>query len=143
MPKTRKALSVNLSPEQRKEIERLWFIYGNYGPKQTRGNHSFIQGLLEHGVDLRPMFTKRTAKSERPTPECEVAVGKVLEAENKLKNNPEADVSRGAGLRIVRPTMQKHTEVNSDLKTLLDAFRDQSRLNRERPEIESDSPDAA
>lgn len=124
-------------------MERLWFIYGNYGPKQTKGNHSFIQGLLEHGVDLRPMFTRRTPKSERPSPECEAAVGKVLEAENKLKNNQEADVARRAGWRIVRPTMQKHTEVDTELKALLDAFRNQRQLNRERLEIESDSPDAA
>lgn len=64
MPRSRKATPVTLTPEQRERLERLWFHYGNYGPRTTPGNHQFIQGLLEHGVDVRPLFTKRTPKSE-------------------------------------------------------------------------------
>ena len=82
MPRVRKATPVTLSPEQRKKLERLWFHYGNYGPKTTPGNHYFIQSFLEHGVDVRPLFTKRTRKSEKPTPECEAAVEAVLKMNN-------------------------------------------------------------
>ena len=78
MPKIRKAIPVTLTVEQRKRIENLWFRYGNYGPKTTRGNHHFIQRLLEQGIDIRPLFIKRTPKRDRPTPECEGAVDAVL-----------------------------------------------------------------
>jgi hypothetical protein len=74
MPKVRKVTQVTLTLEQRERLERLWFYYGNYGPKTTPGNHSFIQRLLENGVDERTLYTKRTPKSERPTIECERAV---------------------------------------------------------------------
>lgn len=125
-------------------MERLWFIYGNYGPKQTRGNHSFIQGLLEHGVDLRPMFTRRTPKSEKPTPECEAAVERVLAFENRFDNSPGAAEERRAGLKVVRPNVQRHTPVDATLKTLLDEFRNgRHHKKRELVEIESDPPDAA
>lgn len=87
MPKVRKPTPVTLNAAQRKRLERLWFYYGNYGPKTTYGNHQFIQGLLEHGVDHRSMFTKRTPKRDRPTPECEAAVEAAL-AMNESK--PEA-----------------------------------------------------
>src|SRR5688572_28908137 len=78
MARRRKATLVILNEAQRERLERLWFYYGNYGPATTPGNHQFIQGLLEHGLDLRPLQTKRTPKSERPTPECEAAVEAVL-----------------------------------------------------------------
>lgn len=58
---------------------RLWFYFGNYGPKTTPSNHSFIQRLLEDGYDERPLYNTRTPKSERPTPECEMAVDVLLE----------------------------------------------------------------
>src|SRR5829696_4757921 len=78
MAKRRKATPVRLTGSQREHLERLWFVYGNHGPKTTPGNHQFIQGLLEHGLDLRPLLTKRTAKRDRPTEECEAAVEAVL-----------------------------------------------------------------
>jgi hypothetical protein len=80
MAKRRKAKPVTLTDGQRDRLERLWFYYGNYGPQATPGNHQFIQGLLEHGLDLRPLQTKRTPKAERPTEECEAAVEAVLAA---------------------------------------------------------------
>lgn len=79
MAKRRKAVTVTLTPDQRDRLEHLWFYYGNYGPKTTPGNHSFIQGILEHGVDVRPLHTTRTPKSELPTQECERAVDQVLQ----------------------------------------------------------------
>ena len=87
MPKIKKAIPVTLTPEQRKRLERLWFYYGNYGPQTTRGNHHFIQRLLEQGIDIRPLFIKRTPQRERPTPECEQAVDAVL---NMKESKPEA-----------------------------------------------------
>ena len=70
----REAIPVTLTPKQREDLERLWFYYGNYGPKTTRGNHSFIQGLLEHGLDLRPL----KQRGYIPTDECVKAVESVL-----------------------------------------------------------------
>ncbi len=78
MAKSRKAKLVTLTEAQRDRLEHLWFVYGNYGPKTTPGNHQFIQGLLEHGLDLRPLQTRRTAKRDLPTVECVAAVEKVL-----------------------------------------------------------------
>ncbi len=55
MAKRRVVTPVTLTAEQREWPERLWFYYGNYGPATTPSNHQFIQGLLEHGIDLRPL----------------------------------------------------------------------------------------
>lgn len=78
MAKRRKVIAVSLTSEQRERLERLWFYYGNYGSKTTPGNHSFIQRLLEDGYDERPLYNKRTPKSELPTPECVTAVEAIL-----------------------------------------------------------------
>jgi hypothetical protein len=78
MTNRRIATRVTLTDIQRERLERLWFVYGNYGPKTTPGNHQFIQGLLEHGLDHRPLQTQRTAKRDRPTAECEAAVEAIL-----------------------------------------------------------------
>jgi hypothetical protein len=53
MTKRRQERRVTITGEQRRRLEQLWFYYGNYGPKSTPGNHSFIQGFLEHGIDTR------------------------------------------------------------------------------------------
>src|SRR5215207_5049669 len=78
MRKSRQATPVTLTEAQRERLEHLWFVYGNHGPKTTPGNHQFIQGLLEHGLDFRPLRTKRTAKRDVPTTECVAAVERVL-----------------------------------------------------------------
>lgn len=78
MPRRREAAPVELTPRQRARLEDLWFVFGNRGSKTTPGNHTFIQSFLEHGVDIRPLFTKRTPKYQKPTEECEAAVDKVL-----------------------------------------------------------------
>ena len=51
--KRREVKRVEVTDEQRRELERLWFIYGNYGPRHTMENHYFIQGFLERGQDER------------------------------------------------------------------------------------------
>ncbi|MGB7924337.1 MAG: hypothetical protein WCF57_13925 [Pyrinomonadaceae bacterium] len=78
MSKRREVTSVTLTLEQRERLERIWFYFGNYGPKATSSNHSFIQRLLENGIDERSLRTKRTPKSELPTRECEIAVEAIL-----------------------------------------------------------------
>jgi hypothetical protein len=79
MVKRRRAIEVTLNDKQRRALERLWFIYGNYGPKTTPGNHGFIQGFLEHGQDLRHLRNKFTT----PTPECEAAVDAILASKDE------------------------------------------------------------
>src|SRR3989440_12993776 len=98
MARRRAAKPVTLTDSQRERLERLWFYFGNYGPATTPGNHQFIQGLLEHGLDLRPLQTKRTPKSERPTQECEAAVEAVL-VPRGMENGEGG--GRASGLRLV------------------------------------------
>lgn len=64
-----------LTDAQREKLERLWLIYGNHSPKATPGNHTFIQGFLEHAQDLRDL------RSWKPTLECIEVVDAVLAAE--------------------------------------------------------------
>ncbi len=141
MAKRRKAIAVTLTDDQRQRLERLWFIYGNYGPKTTPGNHSFIQGLLEYGTDLRPLITKRTRKSEIPTPECEAAVDQVL-AEG---NAPEARDERAGGvLRVVSSSEDRpHISPSTELKEILDDIKRRRRGASENNRDEDDTPDAA
>jgi hypothetical protein len=143
MPKARIATPVTLSREQRRELERLWFIYGNYGPKQTPGNHSFIQGLLEHGVDLRPLFTKRTGKAERPTAECEHVVDAVLASSEDDTEETEAQHRPGKVLSVVKSIVQELQPVDKELEALIDDMQRRQRLMREQSEAEDDTPDAA
>lgn len=42
-----------LTHEQKSELKRLWFIYGNEGEKSTLFNHKLIQGFVEHSEDRR------------------------------------------------------------------------------------------
>ena len=69
--KRREVKKVQVTEELRRQLERLWFIYGNYGPRHTMENHYFIQGFLERGQDERD-FNDVTA-------ECLAAVDAVLE----------------------------------------------------------------
>jgi len=139
----RKATPVTLTAEQRARLERLWFIYGNYGPKSTPGNHSFIQRLIENGIDERPLNHKRTPKSQIPTQECEACVDKIL---SELGHESESD-SRHAGctLHIVPPSGKEQAQpsIDSEVKTIL---RDMSLCQlrtRERLNSGDDTPDAA
>jgi hypothetical protein len=141
MAERRIATRVTLTDAQRERLERLWFVYGNYGPKTTPGNHQFIQGLLEHGLDLRPLQTKRTAKRERPTEECETAVDAVLAA-------PEAadeGAARSAFMRLVpSPDVERKGHApDRELKRMLDEMRRQLRPGRGRGGLGAGGKDAA
>jgi hypothetical protein len=142
MAKRRKVKSVTLTPEQRDQLERLWFYYGNYGPKTTPANHSFIQRLLENGYDERSLYNKRTPKSELPTPECERAVEAIL----SIRREPESpdERIRASGLRVVS-NAEEHQTLNADpeMKAILDDMKRRYRVMHARLENESDTPDAA
>ena len=141
MAKRRKATPVTLTETQRERLERLWFYYGNYGPQTTPGNHQFIQGLLEHGLDLRPLQTKRTAKRDRPTGECEAAVEAVLAS----TDDAEGEATRFASLRLVHtPDAGRRTQTpDPELKRMLDEMRRRLLANRDRGGFDADGKDAA
>jgi hypothetical protein len=131
MAQRRKATPVTLTDGQRDRLERLWFYYGNYGPQATPGNHQFIQELLEHGLDLRPLLTKRSPKSERPTPECEAAVEAVLAAGGESTGDTSG---RRSVLRLISSPDEESTAARPDpeLKELLDDIRQRHFARRGR-----------
>jgi acetyl esterase/lipase len=47
---------MDISEEQRKKLQKLWFIYGNDGKKHTHYNHRFIQNIIEHNEDTRDAY---------------------------------------------------------------------------------------
>lgn len=47
---------INLSKEQVKKLNRLWFIFGNSGKKETLFNHKYIQGFLEANEDRKEPY---------------------------------------------------------------------------------------
>jgi len=143
MAKSRKAVPVTLTAEQRARLERLWFIYGNYGPKSTPGNHSFIQRLIENGIDERPLNTKRTPKSQIPTPECEASVNRIL---SEPGHGSESDSCHaGRTLHIVPPSGKEQAQppINPELQTILGDMKLQQPSTREKLNSEDDTPDAA
>lgn len=121
MSKRRKATPVTLTGGQRERLERLWFVYGNYGPRTTPGNHQFIQGLLEHGLDLRSLQTRRTPKRERPTGECEAAVDAVLASRDEAGEGP----TRHGPLRLAPSPGggRKAEPQDPELKRMLEEIR--------------------
>lgn len=141
MAKRRKAAPVTLTGAQRESLERLWFIYGNHGPKTTPGNHQFIQGLLEHGLDLRPLVTKRTAKRDRPTDECEAAVEAVLSSPDDAGEG----AARFALLRLVRTPGEERQKQTPDpeLKRILGEMRRRLNANRDGGGFDTGGKDAA
>jgi len=146
MADSRKVAPVTLTAEQRAQLERLWFYYGNYGPQTTPGNHSFIQRLIENGIDERPLYNKRTPKSQRPTPECEEAVDKILSGAGRRRDDSgSAGSSGGRRLRIVRPSGKEQTlpSTDPDLKAILEEMNLRQGGMREGVSSEDDTPDAA
>jgi hypothetical protein len=141
MAKRRKATPVTLTAPQRERLERLWFVYGNHGPKTTPGNHQFIQTLLEHGLDLRPLQTKRTAKRDRPTDECVAAVEAVLSP----AGGDEEGATRFGPLRLIpSPGAQRREEpLDPELKIMLDEMRRRLPAGRDREGRGTGGKDAA
>lgn len=139
----REAIPVVLTPLQRKRLENLWFVYGNYGPKTTKGNHSFIQGLLERGEDERPCRTKGYI----PTEECEMAVDKILgrnDAEQLQQGQGEGSREQQQEstrrLRLVATEQTKHLPIDPEMKLIIEEMRERQ---KKREMIDTDKPDAA
>jgi hypothetical protein len=132
-----------LTAEQRARLERLWFIYGNYGPKSTPGNHSFIQRLIENGIDERPLNHKRTPKSQIPTPECEALVEQILSEPEHRSESASRHVGRT--LHIVPPSSKEQAQplINPELQTILRDTNLHQLGTREGLHSEDDAPDAA
>ncbi len=141
MARRRKAGPVTLTAAQRERLERLWFVYGNHGPKTTPGNHQFIQGLIEHGLDLRPLQTKRTPKRDRPTAECEAAVEAILTSADAAGES----LSRFGLLRLVHSphTERKEQMADPELKRMLDVMRRRLSAKRDRGVSDAGGKDAA
>ena len=142
MAKRRKVTTVSLTAEQRERLERLWFYFGNYGPKTTSGNHSFIQRLLENGIDERSMHSKRTPKSELPTHECEIAVEAVLAVQ---RGTDSGDERNGASsLRLISSSEERgRADGDPELKTVIEEMKRRSGILGVRLDGDDDTPAAA
>lgn len=90
---------------------------------------------------MRPLFTKRTARAERPTPECEAAVDEVLATGNDLEGEADQRAS-GNLLKVVRTDDRESPPVGEEIKAMLADMNRRSRVMRNRLE-EDDTPDAA
>lgn len=141
MAKSRQATPVTLTGAQRERLEHLWFLYGNHGPKTTPGNHQFIQGLLEHGLDLRPLQTKRTARRDVPNEECVAAVEKVLASADR----DEQSATRYGHLRLSPPPASRRQPLTPDpeLKGMIDEMRRRHTANAGGDGSEAGGKDAA
>lgn len=85
------ANTITITEEQRNALNKLWFVYGNFGKKCTDLNHRYIQGLLEHGEDREDVY--RAYMREQPdeniafwthgalTDECLIEVKKILNSQ--------------------------------------------------------------
>lgn len=62
-----------LTPEKKRALNDLWFIYGNYGIRSTPGNHKFIQRFLDGPEDAREDY-----RSHGLTDQCIKAVDDIL-----------------------------------------------------------------
>ena len=141
MAKRKKLTTVIITAEQREGLEKLWFYYGNYGPKTTSGNHSFIQRLLEQGIDERSLHTKRTPKSELPTPECVAAVEAILKMKSGSGSSRGQDTATGLRL-ISNPEKQGHA-ADPEMEAVFDNMRHRSSLVHKRLGEGGDTLDAA
>jgi hypothetical protein len=143
MAQRRQVIPVTLTHEQREKLERLWFIYGNHGPKMTKGNHSFIQGLLERGRDERPL----KQQGWMPTEECEGAVDKVLAG----RGEPTEDNSGAAKAHrfklVSTPAPQNlinlPAEKGSELKELIKSLQKRSGHGGAKADSDGGIPPAA
>lgn len=82
--------NIILTEEQRKKLNKLWFIYGNNGKKHSYSNHRFIQNILSRGEDDREFYlsgpdnmrkkgySEERIQSDALTQECIDEVDKIL-----------------------------------------------------------------
>ena len=136
MAKLREAAPVTLTDAQRARLEDQWFVWGNHGPRTTPGNHTFIQSILEHGLDIRPLRTKRTPKSQIPTPECEAAVDRIL-------GQPHVPHVRPTLRLVTTPSATRpRLKLDAEVASMLDGMR-RRHCGRLTHDLQDDTPDAA
>lgn len=72
-----------MTEEQRVELKKIWFLYGNKGKKHTHFNHRFIQNLIEHDEDTRDFYLE-SPQQKNPllmlTAECINRVDQILKS---------------------------------------------------------------
>jgi hypothetical protein len=47
---------VEITDDQRQELMRIWFVFGNNGKKHTHHNHRYIQNFIEHNEDTEHFY---------------------------------------------------------------------------------------
>lgn len=48
--------NITLTEDQKKQLMKIWFVYGNNGKKHSHHNHRFIQNCIEHGEDTEEFY---------------------------------------------------------------------------------------
>ena len=80
---------LELTQKQKYDFERIWFIYGNSGPKSTTMNHKLVQGFYQYNenrieaykqgmINLVERFGEDYAKKNGMTDECVAECEKIL-----------------------------------------------------------------
>ena len=81
-----------LTEKQKKEFEKIWFVFGNNGKKCTLFNHKLVQGFYEYGENrinayrtgnknMKKQYGKEYVVKNGVTEECIAACQEIL-------NNP-------------------------------------------------------
>jgi len=80
--------NITLTEDQKKQLMKIWFVYGNNGKKHSHHNHRFIQNYIEHGEDTEEFYRNadmgRTIKAGidvntvKLSDECVAEVRKIL-----------------------------------------------------------------
>jgi|ERR1051325_11082893 hypothetical protein len=143
MAPRRQVIPVTLTGEQREKLERLWFLYGNHGPKTTPGNHAFIQAMLEQGMDIRPL----KQRGYMPTAECERAVDAVLSGKEE-PSEENADSQKAHKFKLISRSVQQDANKSSsfsgdDLKELIRSLQGRSNHRRAKADDGGGMPPAA
>jgi hypothetical protein len=143
MAPRRKVIPVTLTATQREKLERLWFFYGNHGPHTTPGNHAFIQGMLEHGIDIRPL----KHKGYMPSEECERAVDAALSKSRETSEN-NSDSPKRHNLTLVPTSIQQSAikppqEKENELKELIRSLRGRNGPAKPKANDDGEMPPAA
>lgn len=69
---------IRISSEPRERSRAALVPFRQLRAESTPDNYSFIQRILENGIDERSLYAKRTPKPEIPTAECEATVEAIL-----------------------------------------------------------------
>ena len=133
MTKRKTATPVALNAAQRDRLESLWFVYGNHGPKETYGNHQFIQGFLERGEGAPPPVHRADPGARAPDAGVRGRRGRRAPGRGA-----------GGGLRLVKSLgARPQPQPDPELKAVLDDMKRRQPGRRVRIERGPDDIDAA